>query len=66
MNTNASIQDYVVVQLPHIEMTKFSNIVKALGFSIVKQSSMDRAMAQADAGLTYEVDSIEDLKKLVG
>lgn len=58
--------DQVVVSLPHVELKKFSRIVNALGFTIVKQSSMDRAMADIREGRVYKASSIDELRQLVG
>lgn len=56
----------VVVNVPHLEMKRFTAIAKALGVTIEKQSSMDIAMAQIEAGQVYDAGSVEDLIKIVG
>ncbi len=58
--------DQVVVNIPHLEMKRFTAIAKALGVTIEKQSSMDCAMAQIESGQIYDAASVEDLIKIVG
>ncbi len=56
----------ILVNVPQIEVKKFMAIVKALGFSAIKQSSMDRALAQVAFGQVYDVESVDELIKIVG
>lgn len=56
----------VVVNVPHFEMKRFTAIAKALGVTIERQSSMDVAMAQIEAGQVYDAGSVEELIKIVG
>ena len=58
--------DPILVNVPHIEVKKFMAIVKALGFDAIKQSSMDRALAQVAFGQVYDVESVDELIKIVG
>lgn len=58
--------DQLVINVPHFELKKFTQIAKIFGVTIVKQSSMDRAMAQIEAGEVYSVENLDELKKLVG
>jgi len=58
--------DPILVNVPHIEVKKFMAIVKALGFSAIKQSSMDRALSQEAFGQVYDVESVDELIKIVG
>ncbi len=58
--------DPILVNVPHLEVKKFMAIVKALGFSAVKQSSMDRALAQVALGQVYDVESVDELINIVG
>lgn len=58
--------DPILVNVPHLEVKKFMAIVKALGFSAIKQSSMDRALAQVAFGQVYDAKSVDELIEIVG
>lgn len=58
--------DQLVINVPHVEMKKFAQIAKIFGITIEKQSSMDRALAQVEAGQVYDVESLDELIKIVG
>jgi len=58
--------DPILVNVPHIEVKKFMAVVKALGYTAIKQSSMERALAQEAFGQVYDVESVDELIKIVG
>lgn len=62
----APAYDQVVVNVPHIELKKFTAIVKALGFTIEKKSDLQRAIEEVESGHTIKCDSLDDLINRVG
>lgn len=64
----ASIPAYNLIQVrvPKIETRRFKTIARALGCTIEKQCAVERSLAEAEAGMVYEYDSLEDLIKEIG
>ena len=58
--------DQVVVNVPHLELKKFTTIVKALGFTIAKRSELEEAIAEVESGNVIRCDSLDDLIRKVG
>ena len=62
----APTYDQVVVNVPHIELKKFTAIVKALGFTIEKKSELQRAIEEVENGHTIKCKTLDDLINRVG
>ena len=62
----APTYDQVVVNVPHLELKKFTAIVKALGFTIEKKSELHRAIEEVENGYAVKCKSLDDLINRVG
>ena len=58
--------EQVVVNVPRLELKKFTAIVKALGFSIEKKTELQRSIEDVESGRVIKCSSLEELIKTVG
>ena len=64
--TTSTTYDQIVVNVPHLELKKFSAIVKALGFTIEKKSDLQRAIEEVENGQITKCSSLDELISKVG
>ena len=58
--------EQVVVNVPRLELKKFTAIVKALGFSIEKKTELQRSIEDVESGCVIKCSSLEELINTVG
>ena len=55
-----------MVNVPRLELKKFTAIVKALGFSIEKKTELQRSIEDVESGRVIKCSSLEELIKTIG
>ena len=66
MATAVTRYDQVVVNVPHIELKKFKAVVKALGFTFVQKTELEKAIEDVENGKVVKCNSLEELINRVG
>ena len=66
MQTTMTAYDQVVVNVPHLELKKFTAIVKALGFTIEKKTELQKAIDEVENGQVIKCKSLDELINRVG
>lgn len=61
MSATIAPYDQVVVNVPRLELKKFTAIVKALGFTIEKKSDLQRSIEEVESGKIIKCKSLDDL-----
>ena len=64
--TVTTTYDQVVVNVPRIELKKFTAIVKALGFTIEKKTELMKSIEEVESGRVLKCSSLDDLINKVG
>ena len=55
--------DRMTVLVPHTERRRFRAVSKALGYIVEKETGMDKAIADIEAGRIHQYSSLEELIK---
>lgn len=58
--------DWVIVEIPHIEMKRFRAIMKALDYQLIQKSELEEAIDEVESGNVVHCSSLEELKLAVG